>query len=484
MACILEELEKTLTKQLSNTKNSKEFKDGAAKAKERVTELSTLLNNVVDMKKAVKSNAQNKVESIEEPELNKSEIVKEVLAKKHKNLAYGKEVEKLSSAELHNLAQEVKDNSTHSHIIGSKEQDEILYIKIQQVKKAEKESVDNLLSIPEVQELIDTKKVSLYSAYMVSLVDSIKKPNASYSDTVAFSGNLVESLMNGGVDVVGGSTDKNNNVKIATDKVPDSEVYRISVDWYLEGTEEGKRIREMSEEDSNKAMLNNESLDRFVDSKKQELTLNLLDAVKNLNGVHSLTHEMIHVGSAAFMKENPEHPATKKVMALYIEALEKEDSISRAVGNAYWTKSVDEFLAEALSNPLMVSYLNIMTTRHGESIISKSFSTLIDTVLGMLGFKKTDSVYQHVLDGFTAMMEYQYGQMTEEINAKPSTVQDIVQAELDKVREKMLAEHRNGLTYKYPEIELEENYKVEADIILPNEIVRNNINRKIKCKRK
>ena len=482
MACILEELENTLKKQLGNTKNSKEFKEGNIIANERVKILSTLLNNVVDMKKAAKSNAQNKVESIEEPELNKSEIAKELYAKKHKNFAYGKEIEKLSNAELHNLAQEVKDNSTHSHIVGSKEQDEIMHIKFQQVKKAEKESIDNLRNIPEVQELIDTKKVSLYSAYMVSLVDSIKKPNASYSDTVAFSGNLVESLMNGGVDVVGGSTDKNNNVKIATDKVPSSEVHRIAVEWYLEGTEEGKRIMEMNEDDYNEAMLNNESLDRFVDSKKQELALNLLDAVKNINGVHSLTHEMIHVGSAAFMKENPEHPATKKVMALYIEALENKDWISRAVGNAYWTENVDEFLAESLSNPLMVKYLNTMTTRHGESIISKSFSTLIDTVLGMLGFKKTDSVYQHVLDGFTAMMEYQYGQMTEEINAKPSTVQDIIQAELDKVREKMLAEHRNGFTYKYPEIELEENYKVEADIIVPTETFEQNVNKKIECK--
>lgn len=455
MACILEELENTLKKQLGNTKNSKEFKDGATKAKERVEILSTLLNNVTDMKKAVKSNAQNKVESIEEPELNKSEIVKEVLAKKHKNLAYGKEVEKLSNAELHNLAQEVKDNSTHLNIRGSKEQDEILYIKIQQVKKAEKESVDNLLSIPEVQELIDTKKLNSYSAYMVNLIDIIKKPNASYSDTVAFSGDMVESLMNGGVDVAGGSTDKNNNVKIATDKVPSSEVHRIAVEWYLEGTEEGKRIMEMNEDDYNKAMLNNESLDKFVDSKKQELALNLVDAVKNINGVHSLTHEMIHVGSAAFMKENPEHPATKKVMALYIEALEKEDSISRAVGNAYWTKNVDEFLAESLSNPLMVKYLNTMTTRHGESIISKSFSTLIDTVLGMLGFKNTDSVYQHVLDGFTAMIEYQYGQMTEETNAKPSTVQDILIKELA---------------------------KQEADIIVPTETFEQNVNRKIECK--
>ena len=455
MACILEELEKTLTKQLGNTKNSKEFKDGATKAKERVEILSTLLNNVIDMKKAVKNNMQNKVKSIEEPEKSTIEIAKELYAKKHKNLAYGKEVEKLSSAELQDLAKDVKDNGVHLHLVGSKEQDEILYIKIQQVKKAEKESIDNLLNIPEVQELIDTKKVNSYSAYMVNLVDLIKKPNASYSDTVAFSGDMVKALINGVVNVSGGSTDKNNNVKIATDKVPDSEVYRISVDWYLEGTEEGKRIMEMNEDDYNKAMLNNESLDRFVDSKKQELTLNLLDAVKNLNGVHSLTHEMIHVGSAAFMKENPEHPATKKVMALYIEALENKDWISRAVGSSYWTENVDEFLAESLSNPLMVKYLNTMTTRHGESIISKSFSTLIDTVLGMLGFKKTDSVYQHVLDGFTAMMEYQYSQITEEINVKPSTVQDILIKELA---------------------------KQEAGIIVPTETFEQNVNRKIECK--
>ena len=109
MACILEELEKTLTKRLGNTKNSKEFKEGSTIANERVEILSTLLNNVIDMKKAAKNNAQNKVESIEEPELNKSEIVKELYAKKHKNFAYGKEVEKLSNVELQDLAKDVKD---------------------------------------------------------------------------------------------------------------------------------------------------------------------------------------------------------------------------------------------------------------------------------------------------------------------------------------------------------------------------------------
>jgi hypothetical protein len=88
-----------------------------------------------------------------------------------------------------------------------------------------------------------------------------------------------------------------------------------------------------------------------------------------------------------------------------------------------------------------------MSTRHGENLLSKSFSVLIDTVLGMLGFKKTDSTYQHILDGFTAMMEYQYDQIIDEVNAKPSTVQDILVTELVKA-------------------------KPEADIITPNNIIK------------
>ena len=62
MACILEELENTLKKQLGNTKNSKEFKDGATKAKERVAELSTLLNEVWAMKKAMQGQFTNNVD--------------------------------------------------------------------------------------------------------------------------------------------------------------------------------------------------------------------------------------------------------------------------------------------------------------------------------------------------------------------------------------------------------------------------------------
>ncbi len=62
MACILEELENTLKKQLGNTKNSKEFKDGTTKAKERVAELSTLLNEVAAMKKAMQGQVKTETD--------------------------------------------------------------------------------------------------------------------------------------------------------------------------------------------------------------------------------------------------------------------------------------------------------------------------------------------------------------------------------------------------------------------------------------
>jgi galactitol-specific phosphotransferase system IIB component len=75
----------------------------------------------------------------------------------------------------------------------------------------------------------------------------------------------------------------------------------------------------------------------------------------------------------------------------------------------------------------------------------------------MLGFKKTDSVYQHVLDGFVAMMEYQYDQVTDETNTKSSTVQDILITELGKAKQ-------------------------EADIIVPSNTFKENVNRKIECK--
>ena len=76
MACILEELENTLKKQLkkqlSNIKNSKEFKDGAAKAKERVAELSTLLNEVGAMKKAMQGQVNTEINS---PKLENSNVL-------------------------------------------------------------------------------------------------------------------------------------------------------------------------------------------------------------------------------------------------------------------------------------------------------------------------------------------------------------------------------------------------------------------------
>jgi hypothetical protein len=376
------------------------------------------------------------------------EIGIQVLDKKRKNWAYGKEVEKLSNAELQDLIKESKNDSDMVHIIVSDKGRKIQQIQVNKAKEVRKDSIDNLTSIPEVKELVGSKEFSSYSKYIIRLIDKIKKPDVSYSDTVAFSGEIVKGLMNGVVNISGGVTDKKGNVKLATSKVPDSEVYRIAVEWYLEGTEEGKRITDMNEEDGNAAMLNNKELNKFVDEKQKELAVNLLEAVKNINGAHSLTHEMIHVGAKAFMDHNPEHPATKKILAIYKEALDKRYSIFTSSGETYWVNSVDEFIAEALSNPALAYTLNQITTSHGDTMLSKMFTTIIDTLLNMLGFVKNDSVYQHVLDGFTAMLEAQSMLISEEINAKPSSVDKVI-TDLFK-----------------------EDTKPEADIITPNNIIK------------
>ena len=92
----------------------------------------------------------------------------------------------------------------------------------------------------------------------------------------------------------------------------------------------------------------------FKSKNRAEVASRLINVIKDMNGPHTLTHELIHIGSAAFMRENPEHAATKKILGLYVEALENKEVIIANSGQEYWTTNVDEFIAEALSNPMLM----------------------------------------------------------------------------------------------------------------------------------
>ena len=277
------------------------------------------------------------------------------------------------------------------------------------VDKVKKDTLSLFMKIPEVTPIVTNKGIDSYYDGINAVINNVLPTKVRYDELLAFSKVTIEELLGDeSVKIIVGETKPNNLVLITTGKVSDSDVDVFTEKWYLERTKEGRRIAKIQDEDIKyDALLNSKEFKIFKDKNQAEVAARLLNAIKDVNGAHTLTHEMIHVGSSAFMRANPEHPATKKVLALYKEALDNKAYIKEVTGQDYWINSVDEFLAEALSNPVLIEQFNNMLTKYGTNRLSTLFKELVDTLLGMLGFTKNDSVYQHVMDGFTAMLEYQ-----------------------------------------------------------------------------
>lgn len=139
-------------------------------------------------------------------------------------------------------------------------------------------------------------------------------------------------------------------------------------------------------------------------------------------GNHAVSHELVHAGAVRYMKNNPDSDLAKRVNELYEAALEH---VPRR-GDSYWATNVDEFLAEALTNPVTIREMNsvIVEGKTRGLIILKE---LLDTVLDMLGFKKDSTIYQEVLQSYAGILEQVIGT---EAEASLKDIADIAVKEL------------------------------------------------------
>ena len=367
-------------------------------------ELTKIMLEVDKLMQSLKDSANKPSKPIEyEPAKTRTEIQKE----------NAEEAARMLSSTNAEIQEEIKE-ARNTKIFISMAPRELVYkesLKKKEIaNKVKNDTLSLFMQIPEVAPIVTNKGIDSYYEGINAVINHVLPTKVRYDELLAFSKVTIEELLGDeSVKIIAGETKPNNLVLITTGKVSDSDVDVFTEKWYLEGTEEGKRIAKIQGEDIKyDALLNSKEFKIFKDKNQAEVAARLLNAIKDVNGAHTLTHEMIHVGSSAFMKANPEHPATKKVLALYKEALDSKDYIKEVTGQDYWINSVDEFLAEALSNPVLIEQLNNMSTKYGTNRLSTLFKELVDTLLGMLGFTKNDSVYQHVMDGFTAMLEYQF----------------------------------------------------------------------------
>ena len=366
-------------------------------------ELTKYRLEVDKLMQSLKDSANKPAKPIEyEPAKTIAEIQKE----------NAEEVTRMLSSTNAELQEEIKE-ARNTKIFISMSPREFVYkesLKKKEIaNKVKNDTLSLFMQIPEVAPIVTNKGIDSYYDGINAVINHVLPTKVRYDELLAFSKVTIEELLGDeSVKIIAGETKPNNLVLVTTGKVSDSDVDVFTEKWYLEGTEEGKRIAKIQGEDIKyDALLNSKEFKIFKDKNQAEVAARLLNAIKDVNGAHTLTHEMIHVGSSAFMKANPEHLATKKVMSLYKEALDSKDYIKEVTGQIYWINSVDEFLAEALSNPVLIEQLNNMPTKFSKTRFTKLFEMLMDTLLEMLGFTKNDSIYQHVMDGFIAMLEYQ-----------------------------------------------------------------------------
>lgn len=187
-------------------------------------------------------------------------------------------------------------------------------------------------------------------------------------------------------------------------------------------------------EDIKKDLMNTEVFQKRVDFVEAELNKYTND--------HTMLHELIHAGSAEFMRNNPNHPATKRVQKIF-ELAKKEIDDTADINFGYWKTNEYEFLAEALSNPKMIRELMSIQPKEKYGKLSNLFDSLISNLLGMLGLEKAkkDSLMEYLLDGYFSMVEEQFVRN----DPKNTELAKAIKEEADKLMEKRGSDTNTGI---------------------------------------
>lgn len=237
------------------------------------------------------------------------------------------------------------------------------------------------------------------------IVRKILGPKVTTSEYLAFSKATLE-----GISVVGGQYARG---KVLLSKKPrqaalEAQAQGIFEQWYTEESPYALGYQNIDDpQDFVDALEKDEIYKGLKEVELPRLKKEMIEGFAAINGMHTLAHELVHVGSIEYMKENPDSDLTKRIYELYNEALENKKDIMWGMGegrNDYWTKSVEEFIAEGLSNPDLVFSLSNIKAKEGKNKYSSLFKEVLRTLVSMIGGSK-GSIHDYLLDGYLAMLE-------------------------------------------------------------------------------
>lgn len=250
----------------------------------------------------------------------------------------------------------------------------------------------------------------LPKSYYTNLNRMVKKligPKVTTSKRLAFSRATIENLA-----AVSG---KYQDGTITLSKTPNQDALKAHMqgvwdEWYVNESPYAKKFQNLDEAALNEALANDPVYKEVAEVGSELIASDFMTNYADVNGAHTLAHEMVHAGTREFMEANPTHKYTVRMNELYKEALSRKADIRywmRENANDYWMTSVDEFIAEGLSNPDLVMALKNVKTK-GRNRFANILTEIVDTALKMLGIDRDESnVYSYLLDGYVAMVESQ-----------------------------------------------------------------------------
>ena len=350
----------------------------------------------------------------------------------------------LMACNVEEVLKEVQDKLDKSKK-GSEEYDQLLAVKSQlRMIKAVSSGVENIISKETANELItydieaakkftdeakkrieemyfetsanlelkadstlDASQLKPYYSKMQEALENLTKIPISKDSTLA-----LEKITKGVMSVVAGQYDpKMNSIKIAI---------KPTLEAVTEAVQTGVRsmyIKNvgLSVNKNIESVLANDEQFKKIEKIYPEIvkdTVSMVDdALKNKD--HAVLHEYVHAAALKFMSTNPDHPAVQRINKIYKIVLSDRYKSAmqkhvpwRVTEEEYWRRDVNEFVAEALSNPSVIAGLSeIKLTLGGR--LTTALNEFVDAVLKMLGIKEKSTAYEYVVDSFMAIVEAQ-----------------------------------------------------------------------------
>ena len=292
-------------------------------------------------------------------------------------------------------------------------------------------------------EVVGTSRTAPREYYntLNKLVRGLLGPKVKTSEYLALTKATLENLA-----LVGGTYAKEQN-KITLSKKPrqealDAQSRGIIQEWWENNSPYASEYLQMNEEELAKVLKEDKSFQRMIKEHVSGVNEEVLVEFAKMNGMHTLAHEMVHVGAKEYMEANPNSIATKRVQKLYELALENKPKILELMGEGrseYWATSIDEFIAEGLSNPDLIYALNNIKVDLGGKLVT-IFREVLKTLARMIGVMEKDTAYAYLLDGYLRMLE------SRPMNTKVSNMLDKVRkeyqddkltAELERAKERL-----------------------------------------------